>query len=149
MYAQNLGGNGINITAEDKYLPFIPPLHTRSELRANFKLKTLHITNAFAKVEVEYYAKQDRVLLANNTETPTPSYTLLNAGFGGDFTNKNNKVIFSLYILGNNLADIAYQSNMSRLKYFEPYPDNTTGHSGIYNMGRNISLKLVVPFAIR
>ena len=149
VYAQNLGGNGINITAEDKYLPFIPPLHTRSELRANFKLKTLHITNAFAKVEVEYYAKQDRVLLANNTETPTPSYTLLNAGFGGDFTNKKNKVIFSLYILGNNLADIAYQSNMSRLKYFEPYPDNTTGHSGIYNMGRNISLKLVVPFTVK
>jgi len=26
------------------------------------------------------------------------------------------------------------------LKYFEPYPNNFTGHDGIYNMGRNFSL---------
>ena len=148
VYAQNLGGEGIKLNAQDKYLPFIPPMHTRSELRANFKYKKWNISNAYAKVEVEYYAKQDRVLLANNTETPTPGYTLFNAGIGSDFVNKSGGVIFSLHILGNNLMDVAYQSHLNRLKYFEEYPNNTSGHSGIYNMGRNISLKLVVPFAL-
>ncbi len=151
VYAENLGDPGLQsiVRNEEKYLPFIPPLHTRSELRANFKCKSCRITNAFAKIELDYYAKQDRVFLAYNTETPTPSYTLINAGIGGDITNKNNSTLFSIYILANNIADLAYQSNMSRLKYFEPYPNNTTGHSGIYNMGRNISVKLVVPIAIK
>jgi iron complex outermembrane receptor protein len=36
---------------------------------------------------------------------------------------------------------------MSRLKYFEEYPDNPSGRSGIYNMGRNISFKLTVPLS--
>jgi iron complex outermembrane receptor protein len=31
------------------------------------------------------------------------------------------------------------------LKYFEQYPDNWSGHSGIYNMGKNISFKLIFP----
>ena len=149
VYAQNLGGNGININNQDKYLPFIPPIHTSSELRANFKYKKARISNAFLKISLEYYAKQDKVLLINNTETVTPSYALINAGIGGDIINKNGKTICSIFILGNNLSDRAYQSHLSRLKYFEPYPNNTSGHYGIYNMGRNISLKLLIPISIK
>ena len=47
----------------------------------------------------------------------------------------------SIYISAENLADAAYQSHLSRLKYAPNNP--LTGRSGVYNMGRNISLKLI------
>jgi iron complex outermembrane receptor protein len=46
----------------------------------------------------------------------------------------------------NNLFNKAYQSNLSRLKYFENYKQSPNGYSGIYNMGRNISFKVILPF---
>jgi iron complex outermembrane receptor protein len=141
VYAMNKGAT--NDSA--KYLPFIPPLHTRSELRANVKKKFNHISSLFAKIEMEYYAAQNRAYLAYNTETSTPSYTLFNAGFGTDITNKSGKVLFKLNVLCNNIFDVAYYSNMSRLKYFDP---NQTGR-GIYNMGRNFSVKLIIPLSFK
>ena len=68
---------------------------------------------------MEYYAKQNRVYSADNTETPTPGYILYNAGAGADIMNSKGKVILSINILGNNITDVAYQSHLSRLKYFE------------------------------
>ena len=148
-YALNKGGNGIQVTDSSKYIPFIPPIHTVSELRANFNTKSSHISALYFKIGLEYYAKQDRVYLAYNTETATAGYWLFNAGFGTDITDKNGKVLVSINILGNNITDVAYQSHLSRLKYFEDYPDNPSGRTGIYNMGRNISFKLTVPFIIK
>jgi iron complex outermembrane receptor protein len=49
--------------------------------------------------------------------------------------------------MGNNLFDVAYQDHLSRLKYFEPYPGSPVGHPGIYNMGRNFSIKIDVPLS--
>ena len=46
----------------------------------------------------------------------------------------------------NNAFDKAYQSNLSRLKYFEYYSSSTSGHYGMFNMGRNICLKAILPF---
>jgi iron complex outermembrane receptor protein len=74
---------------------------------------------------------------------------LFDAGIGGNVVDKKGNTLFSLNILGTNLANVAYQSNMNRLKYFDNYPNNWTGRSGIYNMGRNISIKLVVPLDIK
>jgi iron complex outermembrane receptor protein len=70
---------------------------------------------------------------------------LFNAGFGADILNKKGNTLFSIHILGNNITDVAYQSHLSRLKYFEPYPNNGSGNNGIYNMGRNISFKIIIP----
>ena len=98
-----------------------------------------------AKIEMEYFAKQDKVYAADNTETPTPGYLLYNAGVGADITNSHGKVLVNINIQGNNITDVAYQSHLSRLKYFEPYPNKLSGKNGIYNMGRNISLKLIMP----
>jgi iron complex outermembrane receptor protein len=98
---------------------------------------------------VECYARQSRIYSADNTETPTPGYILYNAGIGTDITNSKGKVLVSINILGNNLTDVAYQSHLSRLKYFEEYPNNPSGRSGIYNMGRNISFKLTVPLSLK
>lgn len=145
IYALNKGGNGIQVTEGSKYLPFIPPLHLTSELRANIKSSLKHIGVAFVKVGLEYYASQKRVYSAYNTETPTSGYALFNAGVGAEIKNKSGKVIANVNILGNNIFDVAYQSHLSRLKYFEQYPDNATGRTGIYNMGRNINFKLILP----
>lgn len=141
----NKGVKGIPITDSAKYLPFIPPMHTHTELRADIKKKFKHFSSLYVKVEMEYFAKQNKAYLAFNTETVTPSYTLFNAGIGVDVINRSGNVLFSFHFLGNNIADVTYQAHLSRLKYFENYPNNGSGTSGIYNMGRNISFKLLIP----
>jgi len=149
IYALNKGGNGIHVTDSSRYLPFIPPIHTNSELQANIKRKNKQISSLYVKIGVEYYAMQNRVYSADNTETPTPGYFLYNAGIGADIADRHGKVLLSINILGNNITDVAYQSHLSRLKYFEQYPDNLTGRKGIYDMGRNISFKLTIPLNLR
>ncbi|HEY4063410.1 MAG TPA: TonB-dependent receptor [Puia sp.] len=128
-----------------KYLPFIPPTHGISELRYEFSAKRSHLVHAFVKIQFEYYAAQNRAFLAYNTETPTAGYTLFNAGIGGGFTNKSGKTFMNVYLTGNNLFDVAYYDHLSRLKYFLFSPTDTNPSHGIYNMGRNISLKLDFP----
>jgi iron complex outermembrane receptor protein len=145
IYATNLGGNSALITDSTKYLPYIPPFHTNSEVRADIKKKIGALTAIYFKFGVQYYATQDRFYSAYGTETKTPGYTLLDLGFGTTVVNKKGITLFNLNINCNNLTDVAYQSNMSRLKYFDTYPNNYTGRSGIYNMGRNISFKMIIP----
>ena len=148
VYATNRGTNDQkNISDSAKYLPFVPPVHAMSELRGNFKKVSTHISNAFVKVQLESYAAQRRAYLAYDTETPTPGYQVMNAGFGADVTNRKGKTIATFSIIANNLIDVAYQSHLNRLKYFEQYPGNPSGRSGIYNMGRNFSLKINVPLS--
>jgi iron complex outermembrane receptor protein len=145
--AQNLGGNGAVIDEGNKYLPFIPPVHTNSELRAEIGKRKGPFSDIFVKIGYQYFAAQNRIYSAEGTETRTPGYGLVDAGLGAQVNNKKNKALCTIGVFATNLADAAYQSNMSRLKYFEPYPGNQTGHSGIYNMGRNISFKLTIPFS--
>ena len=125
-----------------KYLPFTPGAKWKSDIRVDIDKVGQHLKNCFLSFGLEYYFKQDKIYSAFNTETMTPAYTLLNASVGGDIVLKK-KTICSLYITGNNLGDIAYQSHLSRLKYAAV--NNVTGSTGVYNMGRNISLKLIVP----
>ena len=53
----------------------------------------------------------------------------------------NRKDFMNIYISAENLADVAYQSHLSRLKYAPQNP--LTGRNGVYNMGRNLSLKMI------
>ena len=145
VYGDFLGKKGQAVADSERYLPLIPPLHGTSEVRYDFSIKAAHLLNSFVKVGIVYYAAQNRVYSAFGTETRTPGYALLNAGLGTSLTNKKGKTIVSVYLLGSNLLNTAYQDHLSRLKYFEFYPNNPTGHSGIYNMGRNISVKLDFP----
>ncbi|MDZ4757720.1 MAG: TonB-dependent receptor [Bacteroidota bacterium] len=145
VYAQNLGGNGAILNDSTKYLPLIPPLRTSHEIRAELNKKWLCFTQGFVKFDVRYNAPQNRVFLAYGTETFTAGYTLLDAGFGANVVNKKGHILFTFNIIGTNLTNMVYQSNMSRLKYMDNYPQNYTGRSGINNMGRNFSFKIVVP----
>jgi iron complex outermembrane receptor protein len=143
----NLGDGKQPVTDSTKYLPFTPPFHIISDLRATFNKAYAHFTHIFAKVEVIYYAAQNNVFSAYGTETPTPGYNLLNAGFGTDITNKAGKTICNVSVLGNNLMDVDYQDHLSRLKYFGY--DYVTGRKGMFNMGRNIGFKLIIPLDLK
>lgn len=125
-----------------KYLPFTPAPKFTSELKATKKALGKNLSNAYLKIEMDNYLMQDKFYAAFGTETKTSGYTLLNLGMGADVSAKN-KTIFSFYISVNNLMDIAYQSHLSRLKY--QGENFVTGRTGVYNMGRNISFKLLVP----
>ncbi len=149
VYAVNKGGNGAVINDSNKYLPFIPPLHTTSELRAEFRKKIGCFHHVYIKIGMQYYAAQNRAFLANNTETKTDGYTLFDTGFGTNVCTKKGTTLFTIGVFVTNLTDVAYQSNMSRLKYFDSYPNNGTGRSGIYSMGRNFSFKLSFPLEIK
>ena len=146
---RGLGGNGMKVTDSTRYLPLIPPFRTVTEIRADLKKKIACFKNTYVKVGFQYYAEQNKIYSAFGTETKTPAYFLLDAGVGTDVVNRSNHVLFSISVTANNLTDEVYQSNMSRLKYFDNYPINGTGRSGIFNMGRDISFKLIIPLSIK
>ena len=52
---------------------------------------------------------------AYGTETYTAGYNLLSAGIGGNLVNAAGKKVIELFIEGTNLANVNYQSNLSRL----------------------------------
>ena len=79
---------------------------------------------------------------AYGTETASPDYTLVNAGINGNIMS-GNRTLFSLYLLANNMGDVAYQNHLSRLKYTDV--NLLTGRQGVFNMGRNFMVKLNVP----
>ncbi|MDR3696898.1 TonB-dependent receptor [Mucilaginibacter sp.] len=144
-YGTNLG-NGGHEPDSLKYLPFIPPLHTHSELRGTFAKGFGSFKSAYAFVGFDHYNAQDRFFAAYGTETYTAGYNLLSAGIGGDLVNAAGKKVVEIFIEGTNLANVTYQSNMSRLKYFDNATVPAGVQPGIFNMGRNISFKVVVPF---
>ena len=129
-----------------RYLPLTPAPKLHSELRATANKLGGKFKNAYVKIGVDKYFKQNYFYEAFGTETATPGYTLLNAGLGADVSSKK-KVLFSIYISANNLTNIAYQSHLSRLKYLDE--NNATGRKGVFNMGRNFSFKLIVPIDIK
>lgn len=129
-----------------KYLPYTPPYRYRTELKFVFNKAGNSFKNAYIKVGMDYYFKQDKIYYKFGNETVTPAYALINAGIGTDICSKT-RTLCSFYIYAANLTDVAYQSSMSRLKYADP--NNVTGRIGVYNMGRNISLKLIIPIDIK
>jgi iron complex outermembrane receptor protein len=148
VYALNKSISPESQTDSNKYLPFVPPLHGASELRFDFNRKRNHIRNGFIKIELAYYSKQHRVYLVDRTETPSPGYALFNAGIGAGITNKKGNTIVNIYVMGNNLFDVAYYDHLSRLKYFYYNADDANPAHGIHNMGSNISFKLDFPLSI-
>lgn len=126
-----------------RYLPFLPPPRTIVQAKLTRAELGRSLRNAYAQTEIEYNQAQNRALLAFGTETPTPAFTLWNVGAGADVVGKDGQTRFSVYLSINNLLDRAYQSHQNRLKYFGENP--ATGRLGVFNMGRNASLKVVVP----
>lgn len=145
VYGFNLNSKYRNAGTQGEYLPFLPPPRWLGNISYDLRFanKLVYLVNL--KAETECNAAQNRYLGLYNTETATASYTLLNvsANFDIQYTPKH-----TLHFLAavNNLLNTAYQSHLSRLQYFEYYTYSPNNHYGIYNMGRNICFKVIVPF---
>ena len=128
--------------ADRKYLPFTPAPRWTSELSLDLVRDGKILNNTFVKLGLECHLRQDHFYAADDTETATPSYTLLSASAGTDIRN-GHRTLCTIVLNAENLTDRAYQSHLSRLKYAATNP--VTGRTGIYNMGRNFSIKVSVP----
>jgi len=128
-----------------KNLPLIPAPKLLSELRGDFLSKGKSIRNLSFKVEADMVFDQNKPFTAFNTETATPGYVLLNAGFNFDWVVAKNRTLFTLYFAAQNIGDVAYQNHLSRLKYTDI--NQITGRMGVFGMGRNYSIKLNVPLS--
>lgn len=137
----------LDVPEGQQFLPFIPADRLQSELRGNFRRQGKRLTNVYARFQLEQTFAQNRYFAAYDTETATPAYTLFNAGVGTDVADAKGRTLFSVYLTANNLFDVAYQSHLSRLKY--EAINYTTGRRGVYNIGRTVSVKVVVPLAFK
>jgi len=115
------------------WLPMIPAPRLLSEIKYEFSHGGKLFNNAFLALEVDWNARQDHFYAVDDTETATPAYTLLNLSAGTDLVIAGKKRA-SIYLLADNLLDTVWQSHLSRLK-----------EAGIYNMGRNITVKVLIP----
>ena len=147
----------MHASADTKYLPFTPAPHWASELKwelfhhSHTTVNHHHTTDAahrslfnnlYVAAGLDCYLKQTHIYSSDDTETKTPGYALLSLSAGSDIQVKGRKIA-ELYITADNLLDKAYQNHLSRLKYADV--NAATGRRGIFNMGRNITFKIVVP----
>jgi iron complex outermembrane receptor protein len=128
-------------------LPLMPPFRWLINLRAQKRDVSNFIKNAYVKVGLDINGNQNNVFTAYSTETPTPGYTLLDAGIGFDLVDRAHNTVCTFTVAAQNLTNVAYQNPLSRLKYG---PENyLTGNYGIYNMGRNISFTASFPLLVK
>lgn len=130
-----------------KNIPFIPAPKLVTELRSNFDHLKGAVHNFYVKLELDNTFTQRNIFTAYDTETKTKGYSLLNLGVGADFVNKKEQPLFSLSLSALNITDVAYQNHLSRLKYAAE--NLATGRTGVFNMGRNFSIKLNVPLSFK
>ena len=133
-------------SADRRYLPRTPAPRWVSELSFDIVRDGQVLNNTFVRLGVECYLRQDHVYSADNTETPTPSYTLVNLAAGTDIM-RHHRNICTISITADNITNRAYQNHLSRLKY-AGY-NASTGRYGYFNMGRNIGVKVLIPLNLR
>ena len=163
----------MNASADTKYLPFTPAPRWSSELKwellhhshstirhhhSDYASALSHIAshvsravsglsfnNLYVAAGLDCYLKQSHIYSADDTETVTPGYALLSLSAGTDVQVRGKKIA-ELYITADNLLNKAYQNHLSRLKYADE--NVVTGRRGVYNMGRNITFKVVIPIEL-
>jgi iron complex outermembrane receptor protein len=145
-----------------KVLPFVPPTRITADLKFHIPQLGKGIKNGYFKIGMLDCFQQNNVYQQyavysglSSQQTPyqyaasksaTAGYTLLSAGLGGDIQS-GGRTVCKVYISCNNLLDTPYIDYMSRFKYF---PVNyANGKVGVYNMGRNVSFKLIIPFELK
>ncbi len=128
---------------DTKNVPFIPAARWSSELKLSLFPRAKMFSEHHLYLEGLNYFKQNHPFTSFGTETETPGYFLLNAGMSTNIYHKTRKVV-SVYVLANNLTDVAYQNHLSRLKYTGV--NEVTGRQGVFNMGRNFVFRVNVPF---
>ena len=150
----------MHASSDTKYLPFTPAPrwtselkwelfhHSHSTVNHHHNSNSIHrslLNNLYIAAGLECYLKQSHIYSADDTETTTPGYALLSLSAGTDI-NVNGKKIAEFYITADNLLNKAYQSHLNRLKYADV--NSITGRRGVFNMGRNVTFKVVIPINI-
>ena len=150
----------MHASSDTKYLPFTPAPrwtselkwelfhHSHSTVNHHHNANSIHrslLNNLYIAAGLECYLKQTHIYSADDTETTTPGYALLSLSAGTDI-NVNGKKIAEFYITADNLLNKAYQSHLNRLKYADV--NSVTGRRGVFNMGRNVTFKVVIPINI-
>jgi iron complex outermembrane receptor protein len=146
-----------------RHIPFTPAPRLTSELKLKLaEMPNSIIRGSFFKFGLEHDWAQNDIYSALYNELPSSPYTLFNTGVGTNFVSRKSKrVLCTVLINCTNLFDIAYIDHLSREQYFWAYnsvsnPTNfgataavvTKPSEGIYNMGRNIGFKLIIPIGI-
>jgi len=128
-----------------KNLPLIPAPRLQLELRAELAKNGSRIRNLSFFMEYDHSFSQQFAFTAFNTETATPAFGLINGGFHFDLM-RGARSLLQCYFTAQNIADVVYQNHLSRLKYAAENPVN--GQRGVFNMGRNFSLKFNIPLQL-
>jgi len=115
-----------------EYLPFIPANKFHLELKVNLN-SYKKLNGLFIKAGTDLVFNQNH---PGQFETPTDSYTLVNAGFGGNVKIMKQNITFGIF--ANNILNEVYIDHLSTLKGME-----------LNNIGRNITFSLSIPFSIK
>lgn len=137
------------------HLPWTPAPHLHSEFRFTINDKAgSALRGTYFRICMTKYWPQNNIYSALHTEVRSAGYTLVDAGIGTQFVHrKSGQAICSVYVNGTNLVNVAYADHLNLAQYF--YARNgeiitvTNQRQGIFNMGRDITLKVVVPFGCR
>lgn len=139
-------------TDSTDHLPWIPAPHWNSNLI--FKLNDRPgsaLRSTYFKVGISKYWAQNDIYSALYTELASAPYTLVNAGLGTNFVDsRGGRVICSLFVNCTNLTNIAYADHLNLAQYFYAVNGNlvtvTNQRQGVFNMGRDFTIKAVFPF---
>ena len=135
------------VGAASRYLPLIPAPSSRTELRFTAPERTgTPFTASYLRFTVDATAAQNRFYAVDGAETRTPGYVLCGVGVGTSLRTKGGRELAQLVLQGDNIFNVAYQAHLNRLKYFEYYRASPSGRLGIYSPGRNLAVKVMVPF---
>ncbi len=139
-------------TDSTQHIPWTPAPRLNTEFK--FKLKdriNSLLRGTYFKAGFSQYWAQNNIYSALYTELPSSAYILFNAGLGTDITSKKTgSVICSFYMNCTNLTNVSYVDHLNLAQYFYFQNGNqvtvTNPKQGIYNMGRDVTFKIVVPF---
>ncbi len=123
-------------------LPGIPSARWLTEIRFDLFKGANAVRNSALSIQLDNMFAQKNAFIGYNTETNTPAYHLVNMGYSTNIMRKQ-KVLFQVSLIAQNITDVAYQNHLSRLKYTAE--NMATGRMGVFNMGRNFSIKVNVP----
>lgn len=127
------------------YLVFVPPNRTDNSLRYTTD-QWGKLTNVYLQFSGLYVARQnrapavterqenDRIIFTGDFAAPPPAYFLLGAEVG--FSMRVREQTINVVLTGSNLGNFSYRDYLNRFRYFTDEP------------GRNISLKINVPFSL-
>ncbi|MCF8297321.1 MAG: TonB-dependent receptor [Saprospiraceae bacterium] len=132
LHVQGSYSSVIGSQKNGNYLPFMPSNKFRYEIRLQRK-KLSFFKNPAVKISALTALKQNN---PSFYETKTNGYTILNLNLNTEIVVLKQTLVFG--ISANNILDTQYFDHLSTLKSLN-----------YYNQGRNISLSLKIPFAIK